>query len=70
MIDTLIALQIFVVLFIALHDWIPLGTLNDVNAVQAIDSRCKLILVTLVSTLPFAFGLVASICFARVGFPH
>jgi hypothetical protein len=33
---TLIALQCFVVLFVALHNWIPLGSLNDVKAVRSI----------------------------------
>jgi len=27
----LLGLQCFVVLFVALHNWIPLGTLNDVK---------------------------------------
>ena len=57
----LIGLQIFVVLFIALHDWVPLGSLNDVKAVQAADSTIRLLTVTVLSTLPFAIGLAGSI---------
>jgi len=31
----LVALQCFVVLFVALHNWIPLGKLNDVKGAHA-----------------------------------
>jgi len=55
-----LVLQCFHVAFLALHDWIPLGPLNDVEAVRAENSTAKLLRVTLVSTLPFAFGLAAS----------
>jgi hypothetical protein len=61
LIDGLIGLQSYVVLFIALHDWTPLGALNDVRAVQAADSRARLVGVTVLSTLPFACGLGASL---------
>jgi hypothetical protein len=67
--DALIALQIFQVLFLALHDWVPLPPLNDVRSVQAADPRGRLIAVTVASTLPFAFGLVASLYFAGGDFP-
>jgi len=67
--ETLVVLQIFVVAFIALHDWVPLPPLNDVAAVQAADSRAKLIVVTVLSTLPFAFGLGATIVYAEQRFP-
>jgi hypothetical protein len=65
----LIGLQIFQVLFLALHDWLPLPPLNDVRAVQAADSRSKLIVVTAVSTLPYGFCLAASFYFAGTHFP-
>lgn len=56
----LFVLQVFHVLFLSLHDWMPLGSLNDLRAVQAENSRGKLIAGTLISTAPFAFGLAAS----------
>jgi len=56
----LFALQCFHVLFLALHDWIPLGTLNDLKAVRAVNPIGKLVAGTLISLLPFAFGLAAS----------
>jgi hypothetical protein len=65
----LIVLQIFVVLFLALHDWIPLGSLNDVKAVQAADSRMRLVIVTILSTLPFAVALWGTIVNANALMP-
>ena len=53
----LIALQVFQVLFLALHDWVPFGRLNGVSAVRRQDSTLRLTVVTLIQTLPFAFGL-------------
>lgn len=38
-IEVLIWLQVFHVLFLALHDWIPRGPLNDVKAVRAQNSK-------------------------------
>ncbi len=63
----LTALQIFQVAFLLCHDWLPLGRLNDTRAVQAADSRSRLITVTLISTLPYAFGLIA--CLENTGMP-
>jgi hypothetical protein len=57
----LIALQSFQVLFLALHDWVPLGGLNNVSAVRRQDTTSRLLLVTLIQTLPFAFGLSLSL---------
>jgi hypothetical protein len=69
LIDVLIALQAFVVLFIAAHDWVPLGRLNDVAAVQAADPTRKLVIVTVLSTAPFALGLAATLLFAPARLP-
>ena len=57
----LLALQVFQVAFLLLHDWIPLGRLNDVAAVQSQDSRTRLVMVTVLSSVPFAFGLVFTV---------
>jgi len=65
----LIAFQAFVVAFIALHDWIPLGRLNNVAAVQAADPRLRLVLVTVFSTVPFAFGLGETVIHASGRLP-
>jgi hypothetical protein len=69
MIAALIVLQTFVVLFLALHDWVPLGRLNDVRAVQSVDSRARLVAVTVLSTLPFAVCLAGSLAYAHSRFP-
>ena len=54
---TLIALQVFQVLFLWLHDWIPLGRLNDTAAVRSQDTRLRLVVVTLVQSVPYTVGL-------------
>jgi hypothetical protein len=61
--------QSLVMLFIALHDWVPLGRLSNLEAVRAADSTMKLFFVTVLSTLPFAIGLAASVYYAPVGNP-
>jgi len=65
----LLALQIYVVAFLLLHDWVPLPPLNDVRAVQAADSRGRLVGVTLASGLPFVVGLAGSVVYAGGRFP-
>jgi hypothetical protein len=66
----LIALQCFVVVFVALHNWIPLGALNDLEAVRAEFPAGKLIVTTLCNLTPAAIGLAASIFYFRRGFPE
>ena len=56
----LFALQCFHVLFLALHDWIPLGRFNDLKAVRATYPVRKLIAGTVISSTPFAIGFGAS----------
>lgn len=65
----LIWLQIIQVIILWGHDWVPLGSLNDIAAVQAHDTRARLIRVTMIQSLPFTVGLVASIVYARTGHP-
>src|SRR4029077_20346025 len=52
----LIVLQLFQVLFLWLHDWIPLGRLNDVTAVSSLDTSLHLVVVTLIQSVPFTIG--------------
>jgi hypothetical protein len=65
----LFALQCFHVLFLALHDWIPLGTLNDVKAVRAANPGGKLVAGTLISLTPFTIGLAASAIYFGRAYP-
>src|ERR1700677_1518865 len=69
MLDALLVLEIFHVLFLAFHDWVPLGNLNNIKAVRAANPGEKLLVATLVSTAPIAFGLAASFFYADNGFP-
>ncbi len=63
-------LQTFHVLFLSLHDWIPLGNLNDPKAVRATIPGHKLLAATLISTAPFAFGLAASTVYLAKPYPR
>jgi hypothetical protein len=56
----LLALQGFQVVFLWIHDWIPLGQLNDVVAVRSQDTIRRLGIVTLVQSVPFTIGLYFS----------
>jgi hypothetical protein len=69
-VGALFLLQIFHVLFLSLHDWIPLGRLNDPKAVRATVSGRKLLIATLISTAPFAFGLAASAVYLGRPYPR
>ncbi|MGH8316466.1 MAG: hypothetical protein ACREUL_00605 [Steroidobacteraceae bacterium] len=69
MINALLACQLYVVLFIALHDWIPLGTLNNLAGIRAVDTTSKRLVTTFLSTLPFAIAFTASVYHAAAGFP-
>jgi hypothetical protein len=64
-----IGCEFYVVLFIALHDWIPLGRLNNLAGIRAADTTRKLLAVTALSTLPFGIGFAASVHYASTGFP-
>lgn len=66
---TLIALECFVVAFVGLHNWIPLGSLNDLTAVRTEFPGTKLFFVTLSNFIPAAFGLAATLHF-RQDFPQ
>jgi hypothetical protein len=62
----LVGTQAVQVLFLLMHDWVPLGRLSNLEAVHALDSRRKLIPTTLLSALPYAIGLA----FCVAAFPH
>ena len=66
----LLVLQGFQVLFLWIHDWIPLGHLNDVAAVRHQDTRTRLVVVTLIQSVPFSVGLLYSVLYFRQAYPH
>ncbi|MFZ3374690.1 MAG: hypothetical protein WA183_03970 [Chthoniobacterales bacterium] len=56
----LLALQAFQVVFLWIHDWVPLGCLNDVVAVRSQETLLRLAIVTLVQSVPYTVGLFFS----------
>ena len=66
----LLILQMFQVLFLWFHDWIPLGRLNDVTAVRRQDTTPRLVVVTLIQSMPFTFGLFFSLLRFGRPYPH
>jgi hypothetical protein len=68
-IGALLALQCFEVLFLSLHDWVPLGSLNDLKGVSTADSLGKRVATTLISAFPFGVGLIGSIIHFEKPFP-
>ena len=66
----LIVLQVFQVLFLWLHDWLPLGRLNDVKAVCSQDTTSRLVVVTLIQSVPFTIGLLFSLSHFGRPYPH
>jgi hypothetical protein len=67
---TLIALETFQVTFLWLHDWVPLGRLNDVAEVHRADSLQRLVIVTIVQSVPFTIGLIFSAKYFGHPYPH
>lgn len=67
--QVLLALQAFQVGFLWLHDWIPLGHLNDVAAVRSQDMRRHLVIVTLVQSVPWTIGLFFSAWYFGRSYP-
>jgi hypothetical protein len=59
-------LQEFVVIFLLLHDWVPLGRFNNLAAIRTEDSLLRRVVVTLLSALPPIVGLVWSTYFGQV----
>lgn len=57
----LLLLQAFHLLVLLLHDWVPLGRLNNVRAMQAAHPRHLLLIGTLVSSLLPGIGFALSL---------
>lgn len=70
MLTLLLALQIFHVAFLLLHDWIPLGPLSNPAAVRSEHPTSKVLLGSIISTLPFAIALGCSVHFLHRHWPH
>lgn len=66
----LVALQVLQVLFLWIHDWVPLGRLNDVAAVRSQDTLGRLVTVTVVQSLPWTIGLYFSVQYLGRTYPQ
>ena len=66
---TLLGLQGFQVAFLWIHDWVPLGRLNDVVAVRSQDTKQRLVTVTLIQSIPWTLGLCFSLSHFRRPYP-
>lgn len=65
----LLALQTFHVAFLWLHDWVPLGRLNDVAAIRRQDTAGRLVATTLMQAVPFTVGWLASLRYFDQTYP-
>jgi len=57
---TFLGLQAFNVAFLLLHDWIPLGRLNNLTAIRSQDKLSRSVFVTLLPLVPAAICLFYS----------
>jgi hypothetical protein len=69
MLILLVVLQAVQVAFLWLHDWIPLGVLNDVAAVRKADSMPRLIKITFIQGVPWTIGLFFTLRHLTTPFP-
>lgn len=59
----------FILLFMIFHDWLPLGPLNDVQAVAATRSTGELVIVTLFGTAQIMLLMGIVLCFIGKAYP-
>jgi hypothetical protein len=65
----LIFLQAFQLLFLLVHDWLPLGRLNDVAAFRRTSTPREMLLALLVPSIPVATAFALSLVYVRSPFP-
>jgi hypothetical protein len=65
-----LALQAFIVIFLLVHDWIPLGRLNNNAAKSREDKHSSLVFSTLLAAVPSAIGLYYSAKYFLRPYPH
>src|SRR5712664_418079 len=64
-----IALQVFILVFLLLQDWVPLGRLNDIAGVRSQNTPGQLALATLINGSAIAITLFLSVRFYQVPYP-
>lgn len=67
---SLLMLQALQVAFLWVHDWLPLGPFNDVRAIRGQDTFRRLVIVTLILSLPFTVILLLCIAYSGQPYPH
>jgi hypothetical protein len=65
-----IALQGFQLVILLFHDWIPLGSLNDVRAVRQANPGARVLVGTLISSLPPGVAFALSVTHLGRAYPH
>lgn len=65
----LLGLQCIQVAILLLHDWIPLGSLNDVRAARKAHAVPAMVLATVISSLFPFIGLLLSLVYLSAGWP-
>jgi hypothetical protein len=65
----LLVLEVLQVVFLWIHDWIPLGSLNDVVAVRSQNTLGRLVTVTVFQSLPWTIGLYFSALYFGRSYP-
>ena len=66
----LLSLQAFQVTILLLHDWIPLGLLNDIHAMRRGRTVASLALGTALSSIFPVAGFSLSLLYLNPGWPH
>lgn len=59
----------FILLFMIVHDWVPLGSLNDVQAISEVHSFRELVTVTLSGAVQFLLFICLVIMFMGKPYP-
>ncbi|WP_042141994.1 hypothetical protein [Paucisalibacillus sp. EB02] len=59
----------FILLFMIVQDWVPLGSLNDIHAIKQEKTTNELIIVTLVGVLQVAFLIFLMLLFIGKRYP-
>lgn len=59
----------FILLFMLLHDWVPLGSLNDVEAVSSDKSGSELLIVTAIGAGQIILLIVLALLFVGRSYP-
>ncbi|MGA8100769.1 MAG: hypothetical protein WB869_01370 [Candidatus Acidiferrales bacterium] len=65
----LVALQVFQLAFLLLHDWMPLGRLNDISAIRRTITPLQRLVGLLVPGIPVFIALSLSLKYFGIAYP-